>query len=45
MRLDALDAAAQARKRAHACAGHAPLLEEIAAVTVFSEPTGWLICS
>jgi biotin carboxylase len=26
MRLDALDAAAQALKRVYACAGHAPLL-------------------
>ena len=29
MRLDALDAAAQGRKRAHACAGHAPLLRSL----------------
>jgi hypothetical protein len=27
---DALDAAAQGRKRARACAGHAPLLENVA---------------
>jgi hypothetical protein len=30
-RLDALDAAAQIRKRAHACAGHAPFLKKIIA--------------
>jgi hypothetical protein len=35
---DALDAAAQRRKRARACAGHAPLLTEIVAAKVFSEP-------
>jgi hypothetical protein len=29
MRLDALDAAAQSRKRARACAGHAPLLGKV----------------
>jgi hypothetical protein len=29
MRLDALDAAAQTRKRAHACAAHAPLLGKV----------------
>ena len=38
MRLDALDAAAQTRKRAHACAGHAPLLEIVGPLPVQREP-------
>ena len=33
VQLDAFDAAAQIRKRVHACAGHAPLLKEMVAVT------------
>ncbi len=35
---DALDAAAQARKRACACAGHAPLLENVSASVLEEKP-------
>ena len=47
MRLDALDAAAQTRKRVRARAGHAPLLKELLlAITGSKKRTrSWLICS
>ena len=38
VRLDALDAAAQSRKRARACAGHAPLLQKCWPFTGSIEP-------
>jgi len=45
LRLDALDAAAQTRKRVRACAGHAPLLGWAITGSFRSEPRGWPICS
>jgi hypothetical protein len=38
MRLDALDAAAQGRKRVHAGAGHAPLLKNLGPLQFLNEP-------
>jgi hypothetical protein len=45
MRLDAFDAAAQSRKRARACAGHAPLLRYLGRHLVQERTCGWLNCS
>ena len=44
MSFNPLDAAAQGRKRACACAGHAPLLKRCSPVTVPTEPmTGSIV--